>query len=177
MLSGDNRKFTLFNRGLVIACLNINGLTAHIDELRVFMEDSKIDILAINESKLDDTINDDELYLPGFEIVRKDRMLNGRKGGGVCLYLRSNLNYRIREDLIIDKLECLTVEIIKPRSRPFLVSTWYRPPNSPPDILNEFENLIGKIDGLNLELYLVGDFNINMLPGAADGNSSKLRSV
>ena len=87
------------------------------------MEDSKIDILAINESKLDDTINDDELYLPGFEIVRKDRMLNGRNGGGVCLYLRSNLNYRIREDLIIDKLECLTVEIIKPRSRPFLVST------------------------------------------------------
>ena len=49
--------------------------------------------------------------------------------------------------------------------------------NSPPDILNDFENLIGKIDGLNLELYLVGDFNINMLPGAADGNSSKLRSV
>ena len=59
MLSGDNRKFTLFNRGLVIACLNINSLTAHIDELRVFMEDSKIDILAVNESKLDDTINDD----------------------------------------------------------------------------------------------------------------------
>jgi len=85
VLSGDNRKFTLFNRGLVI-----NSLTAHIDELRVFMEDSKIDILAINESKLDDTINDDELYLPGFEIVRKDRMLNGRNGGGVCLYLRSN---------------------------------------------------------------------------------------
>ena len=104
-------------------------------------------------------------------------MLNGRNGGGVCLYLRSNLNYRVREDLIIDKLECLTVEITKPRSRPFLVSTWYRPPNSPPDILNDFENLIGKIDGLNLELYLVGDFNINMLPGAADGNSSKLRSV
>jgi len=36
-----------------VACLNINSLTAHIDELRVFMRDSKIDILAINESKLD----------------------------------------------------------------------------------------------------------------------------
>ena len=47
------------------------------------MEDSKIDILAINESKLDDTINDDsELFIKGFEIVRKDRMLNGRNGGG-----------------------------------------------------------------------------------------------
>ena len=114
MLSGNNLKFSLFNCGLVIACLNINSLTAHIDELRVFKEDSKIDFPAINESKLDDTINDNELYIPGF--VRKDKMLNGRNGGGVCLNLRSNLNYRVREDLLIDKLECLTVEITRPHS-------------------------------------------------------------
>ena len=50
MLINENRKFNFFNRGLAIACLNINSLTAHIDELRVFMRDSKIDILAINES-------------------------------------------------------------------------------------------------------------------------------
>ena len=56
MLIGENRKFNFFNRGLAIACLNINSLTAHIEELRVFMRDSKIDILAINESKLDNTI-------------------------------------------------------------------------------------------------------------------------
>ena len=35
-------------------------------------------------------------------------------------------------------LECLTVEISKPYSRAFLVSTWYRPPNSPPDVLIDF---------------------------------------
>lgn len=44
-------------------------LTAHIDELRVFMVDSKIDILAINKSQLDNTIYDHEVCLPGFEIV------------------------------------------------------------------------------------------------------------
>ena len=32
------------------------------------MRDSKIDILAINESKLDNTINDHEVYIPGYEI-------------------------------------------------------------------------------------------------------------
>jgi len=46
-----------------MACLNINSLTAHIDELRLFMRDSKIGILAINEWKLDDTINDQEVYI------------------------------------------------------------------------------------------------------------------
>lgn len=37
------------------------------------MSSSKVDILHINESKLDSTVHDDEVYIPGFEIVRKDR--------------------------------------------------------------------------------------------------------
>ena len=76
-----------------------------------------------------------------------------------------------------DRLECLTVEISKPHSRPFLVSTWYRPPNSPPGLFDDFENLIGKTDGSNRKLYLVGDMNTNLLPGVADSNSSKLINV
>ena len=67
-----------------MASLNINSLLAHIDELRVFMSTSKIDILSVNETKLDLTIDDSELYLPGFEIIRKDRKINGRNGGGVA---------------------------------------------------------------------------------------------
>ena len=78
---------------------------------------------------------------------------------------------------MIDRLKCLSVEISKPHSRPFLVSTWYKPPNSPPDLFKDFENLIGKIDGSNRELYLVGDMNTNLLPGVADSNSSKLINV
>lgn len=50
------------------------------------MHDSKIDILSINETKLDPTVHDSDVYIPGFEIVRKDRGVNGRKGGR-CLYL------------------------------------------------------------------------------------------
>ena len=77
----------------------------------VFMSSSKIDILMINETKLDSTIHDSEVYITGFEIVRRDRIVNGRNGGGVCMYLRTNLNYRIRNDLSNDVLECLTIEL------------------------------------------------------------------
>ena len=45
------------------------------------MSKSKIDILTINETKLDDTVLDKEIYLPGFEVVRRDRDTNGRNGG------------------------------------------------------------------------------------------------
>ena len=93
-----------FGKGLVMASLNINSLLAHIDEFRVFMNESDIDIISINETKLDSTINDNEVYIPGYEIVRKDRKINGRHGGGVCIYIRCNLNYKIREDLSSDQL-------------------------------------------------------------------------
>ena len=130
------------------------------------MSSSKADILHINESKLDSTVRDDEVYIPGFEIVRKDRKINGRNGGGVCTYVRTNLNYRIRNDLNNDLLECLFVEISKPRSTPFLVGTWYRPSSSPPNLFSEFENVIAKIDAEKKELYLLGDINCNLLPEA-----------
>ena len=167
---------SIFGRGLVIASLNINSLLSHIDELRVFMYDSKIDILLINETKLDSTIHDSDVYIPGFEIVGKDRRVNGRKGGGVCIYLRTNLNYRIRDDLNNDDLECLIVEISKPRSSAFVVGTWYRPPNSPPERFNEFEIVIDKIDAENKELFILGDVNCNLLPEAFAYNSSYLTS-
>ena len=72
---------SVFGRGLAIASLNTNSLPSHIDEIRVFISCSKVDILIINESKLDSTIHENELYLPGFEVVRRDRRVNGRKEG------------------------------------------------------------------------------------------------
>ena len=65
----------------------------HVDELRIYMNISKLDILAINETKLDSSISNCELDITGYDIVRLDRELNGRRGGGVCFYIRSNLNF------------------------------------------------------------------------------------
>jgi exonuclease III len=104
-----------FGKGLVMASLNINSLLlAHIDEFRVYMNESDIDIISINETKLDSSIKDNEVYISGYEIVRKDRKINGRHGGGVCIYIRCNLNYKICKELCSDELEYLTVEINKP---------------------------------------------------------------
>ena len=94
-----------------MACLNINSLVSHIDDLRVVMSQFKdIDILAINETKLDVTIKDGEVHLPGYDVVRKGRESNGRNGGGgVCIYVRSNISFQLRADLSPNNLECLTV--------------------------------------------------------------------
>jgi exonuclease III len=40
-------------RGFKIASLNIASLSKHIDELRIVMSNNDIDVLAINESRMD----------------------------------------------------------------------------------------------------------------------------
>ena len=107
----------------------------------------------------------------------KDRESNGKNGGGVCIYIRSNINFQLRADLSPNNVEFLTVEITKPRSKPFLVSTWYRPPQSSPDLFSTFERIIDKIDAENLELYLMGDLNCNLLSEVVSNNSSHLLNI
>ena len=136
-----------------MACLNINSLLAHIDDLRVHMSDSKeFDILAINETKLEPTIREEEVQVPNYELIRNNT--NGRNGGGICFYIQNNINFQTREDLSSDKLECLTIQITKPHSKPFLVSTWHRPPHS--ELFNSFKHIIDKIDAEDLGIYIRG---------------------
>ena len=49
--------------------------------------------------------------------------IDGRRGGGVCFYIRSCINFSVRYDLKFDELENLCISINKPRSTPFLIAT------------------------------------------------------
>lgn len=162
-------------RGFKLASLNINKLLTHIDELRILLANNDIDIIAINETKLDVTVTDNEVNIQDYHIVRRDRTTNG--GGGVCFYVKNSINFTIRNDLNVDSLENLCLEIQKPRSKPFVVVTWYRPPDSPVSIFSYFETLIGKLDSKTTEFYLLGDLNCDMIAERYDNNTRKLMSI
>ena len=150
-------------RGFKMASLNITSLLKHIDELRIILNDQSIDVLAINETRLDENISDQEVNVQGYDIIRRDRPINGRFGGGVCFYISSNINYSIRKDLDNQFLEILSIEIRKPNSKPFVVTSWYRPPNSPLELFSHLDTLLGKLDSENVELFLMGDMNCDLL--------------
>jgi len=82
-------------RGFTKACLNITSLPKHNDELRIILLSKCLDLLTINETRLHDIIADNEVSVDGYDIVRRDRPLNGRNGDGVCFYIRSNINIMI----------------------------------------------------------------------------------
>ena len=80
-----------------------------------------------------------------------------------CIYLRSSINYKIRSDLIPPELEAVCLEITKPQSKPFMVTTIYRPPNANAEFFEHLEKLIKQIDDENKEMYILGDLNCNLL--------------
>lgn len=104
--------------------------------------------------------------------MRKDR---NRHGGGVCIYLRSTINYKPRADLEADNIEALCIEILKPNSKPFAVISCYRPPNSNVDqFFNSLSTLIERLDHEDKELYILGDLNCNFIAEQKDHPTNKL---
>jgi hypothetical protein len=77
--------------------------------------------IAINESKLYNSINDGEIHIPVYVSIRKDRT---RHGGGMLIYIKEYLPYSNRSDLVPYRLEMICLEIKLPYNRSFLV--WLR---------------------------------------------------
>ncbi len=140
--------------------LNIVSLPKYIDEIRILLAKQDLDILALNETRLDDMLSDDLMSVHNYDLIRTDR---NRQGGGVCLYIRSNLNYLNRNDSIPAILEAVCVEIHKPNSQPFIVASIYRSPSASSQYFSMIESFIDKLDSEGKEIIMVGDLNCNML--------------
>ena len=69
-------------KGIKILHLNIRSLYNKLDEIRLLVVESNPDILGISETWLHNGIDDSEIHIPNFSLLRKDR----RDGyGGVAL--------------------------------------------------------------------------------------------
>ena len=129
------------------------------------------DIFAINESKIDPSIPDSEINIPSYKSIRKDR---NRNGGGVVIYVREQISFRDRNDLVSDSLEMICIEIERPHSKPFLLSAWYRPPNSELNIINEYELFLFKCDSESKEMIIMGDLNCDFAKSPPDTYTNRI---
>ena len=158
-------------RGFKIVFLNIVSLPKNIDEISISMSEKLIDLFALSETQLDSTISDNMISLEGYDVIRKGRL---GKGGGVCTYLHSSINYKIRNDRVPPELEATCVEITKPHSRQFIVTTVYRPPNATSEFFDHLERLIKAVDDENKEMHILGDLNCDLLKSEPDSATKKI---
>ena len=148
----DGKKFPQFK----IMSLNIFSLLPHLDELCIFVDNEKPHIICINETKLDDSIDDSLIRIDGYVIIRKDR---NKHGGGVALYIHQNIHFELMSELMCDELESVSVQIKNGKFKPFIVTSIYRPPGKPVSYFNELESLFGRLESQNKESIIMGDTN------------------
>jgi exonuclease III len=85
-------------KGFKIGHLNIASLMKHKDELSIFISLQPVDVLCINETRLDSSIYNSEVKIAGYDLIRKNRNRNG----GVAIYVRSVIPYINRTELSPD---------------------------------------------------------------------------
>ena len=68
----------IFGQVNIRSILKISETGSRLDELKHFMSENKICILALTETHLGDSIDDDVIAIDGFKLFRKDR----KKGAG-----------------------------------------------------------------------------------------------
>ena len=137
------------------------------------MSTKSVDILAINETRLDCTISNGQINIPGYVIERKDR---NRSSGGVALYIRNTINYK-RLSHQEDDLEFLCIQVSKPKIKLFLVGTWYRPPRSTIETIARFESTLRERESYNLEVNIIGDVNCDIGTSPLDHKTQKLLDI
>ena len=145
---------------LKIMSLNIFFLMPHIDELRIMISNEEPHIIGINETKIDPSIDDCQIIVDGYDIIRKDRDLNG---GGVALYIHKSLNFKQCDDLHKYEVEAVSAEIKARNYKPFIVTSLYRPPDNFVSHFDEIEALVSTTDNKNLEFIMIGDTNSNFM--------------
>ena len=112
---------------------NAQSIATKIDDLTASLNTHNVDIACITESWLSSSVPDSAVNINGYTIVRNDRSLN--IGGGVCLYIKSSLSYKVWADLNDNEIESLWISI-RPRKMPratphILIGGIYMPPGCP----------------------------------------------
>ena len=165
-----------FISGLKFSSININSIRGKKLELLAFIDFHQPQILAIQETKIDNSILTSELFPESFpySVYRKDRTLNG---GGVMLLVHKDIPHMPLTELDNDS-ESVWVKLFVNKKTHF-VASWYRPPadghlpvsdngndllNSLEKFVNLFREQLDKIKNINKGnkpplIHVLGDFN------------------
>ena len=148
-------------KGLSISLLNINGLRSKLDNIKIMLNASNIDILCVNETKIDQNISNSDLSIYGYKFHRRDR---NRHGGGVGIYYKEFLNVSSMPHLSSEGIESSWIKISFKKSSPIYICCAYRPPHRGQDkekvenLISHFKSSISKLPS-NSEIFILGDMN------------------
>ena len=156
-ISKSNADFTLFN-------LNIRSLNHNFDKLNACLKGLKHNfaVIGLTETQLKGKPYD-YLNIPNYNLEFVNRV--GKNSGGVCLYIRKDIKYKLRTELCKanSNLESCFIEIDNGMNRNILVGVIYRSHESIDSFNNDMDAILQIVSKENKNCYMLGDFNIDLL--------------
>ena len=155
--------YQLPENNLKLLCHNISSIPLHFDSfIDQFSEqiDTVFDIIGFCETRLNDAIS--SIYnIHNYTSYFQNK---NTLGGGVAIFLKRSFNGVILSDISfqLPHVETLFIRVRQPFS--FIAGVIYRPPNANlDDFLRTIEFISDFLVTINLQCYVMGDFNINLL--------------
>lgn len=154
---------------LSILHINIRSMKKNFEKLRELLQATNysFNIICVSETWISDLeFSDNSNYqLNNYVAIHSGRR-TGKRGGGLLIYIRSNLMFKTRTDLSISEAnrEFLTLEVILNESKNCIISCCYKPPDQRMSKFSEhLTTILKKSEKENKKVYVVGDNNLNCL--------------
>ena len=121
----------------------------------------RFSVIVVSETKISttDSVNFDT-SIPGYKFEYVPTPL---ASGGVGMYVKDNLNYTIIDKTSNEAFQALWIEIHLSRQPNIICGVVHRQHNSPQRFLDYFDETLEKFSALNKPIFIMGDFNINLL--------------
>ena len=126
-----------------------------VDMFHLEVANKVYDVVVLVETHLDHG----EIFPANYLVFRRDRMCNGRRGGGVLIAVRVTFKSSLRDDMLSDS-ELIFVDISFPNDRKITVGAFYRSPNADTNPILDMQDVLQ--NSTYQDLVIIGDFN---LPG------------
>lgn len=150
-----------------LAHFNLRSLSKNGEKLHCYLNLLNVEFsaIAISETWVNNNHDTSSFNIPEYDLILNNR--ESKSGGGVGLYLKSNIKYQIRHDLKLstDELsDSLFIEIIREKDKNIVIGVLYRPPDSnTAKFLESLETILSTIDKERKSCTLTGDFNFDLL--------------
>ena len=134
-------------------------MLSNIEEFCYIAKSTNAVVIGFCEFKLDASVLDPQISIDNYKVLSCDR--NWQREG-VVSFVRYDLGHNTLS-IFPREVENMFFEILLPitNSKPITVGIIYRP-LCQSNFLEVLNDILNKIDSVNNEIYILGDFNINL---------------
>ena len=158
----------------IVSYLNINHLRNKIVDLKQIIRDVEPTVLAIAETKLNDSYPNSQFRVDGYYCpseYRKDRTYNG--GGGLLVYIKQGIPSKRLQSFEPQGIESIFFEIILGKQKWCIIAAYRSENVKVVDFLDIMSKPLDSVYSSYSNVILMGDININFL----NKNSLKYKRI